>query len=273
MSQATSSSPAWLQALRAQARQAPRRPRLPLVVAGHTVGSVEDGVLASLPGATALGLSRQLDEQGPSWHLHAAPTEAAVTAALQPLALALQAAGRCGPWRNEQLAVVGAQGQRLGTVERGAVRVLGLATQAVHLVGLAPDGRHWVQQRAHDKPNDPGLWDTLMGGMVSAADTLHEALARETWEEAGLHVEQMPAVRHGGHVEFARPSAEGGGCGYMVERIDWFVGQLPEGRAPENQDGEVAQFALLTREELVQRVAAGEFTLEASLIIAASLGL
>jgi len=27
----------------------------------------------------------------------------------------------------------------------------------------------WVQQRALDKANDPGLWDTLMGGMVSAA--------------------------------------------------------------------------------------------------------
>lgn len=264
---------AWLPALREQARQAPRRPRLPLVVAGHTLGSVEDAVLGKLPGAAGLGLSRQLDERGPSWHLRAEPSEAGVTAAFQPLALALRAAGRCGPWRDEQLAVVGAQGQRLGTIERGAVRVLGLATQAVHLVGLAPDGRHWVQQRAHDKPNDPGLWDTLMGGMVSAADTLHEALARETWEEAGLHVEQMPALSHGGHVEFARPSAEGGGCGYMVERIDWFVGEVPDGRVPENQDGEVAQFALLTREELLQRVAAGEFTLEASLIIAASLGL
>jgi hypothetical protein len=71
----------------------------------------------------------------------------------------LRAARRCGPWRDEQLR--GRHpGQRLGTVERGAVRVLGLATQAVHLVGVAPDGRHWVQQRALDKPNDPGLWDT-----------------------------------------------------------------------------------------------------------------
>ena len=74
----------------------------------------EDAVLGTLPGAAALGLSRQLDEHGPSWHLQAEPTEAGVTAALQPLALALRAAGRCGPWRNEQLAVVGTQGQRGG---------------------------------------------------------------------------------------------------------------------------------------------------------------
>ena len=72
----------------------------------------------------------------------------------------------------------------IGQVERGAVRPLGIATQAVHLVGHAADGRIWVQQRALNKANDPGLWDTLMGGMVSAADTVATALVRETWEEA-----------------------------------------------------------------------------------------
>ena len=263
---------AWLPALREQARQAPRRPRLPLVVAGHTLGSVEDAVLGKLPGAAGLGLSRQLDERGPSWHLRAEPSEAGVTAAFQPLALALRAAGRCGPWRDEQLAVVGAQGQRLGTIERGAVRVLGLATQAVHLVGLAPDGRHWVQQRAHDKPNDPGLWDTLMGGMVSAADTLHEALARETWEEAGLRLEQLQTLAAGGRVQFARPSSEAGGAGYMVERIDWYHATVPEGVVPVNQDGEVARFECLTHGEVHERLARGAFTPEAALVLAGFYG-
>jgi 8-oxo-dGTP pyrophosphatase MutT (NUDIX family) len=265
-------TPAWLTRARAAAQQDALRPRLPLLVAGLRIGSVEDEVLAFVADlAPALPLQREDTPRGPVWQLDCAPED--ITTTLNELAQALREANLCGPWRDEQLGVLGPAARRLGTIERGAVRVLGLATQAVHLVGLAPDGRHWVQQRAHDKPNDPGLWDTLMGGMVSAADTLHEALARETWEEAGLHVEQMTALSHGGHVEFARPSAEGGGCGYMVERIDWFVGQVPDGRPPENQDGEVAQFALLTREELLQRVAAGEFTLEASLIIAASLGL
>jgi hypothetical protein len=58
----------------------------------------------------------------------------------------------------------------------------------------------------------------------------------------------------------------------MVERIDWFSARVPDGRAPENQDGEVACFELLPPERLRERVAAGEFTLEASLIIAACLG-
>lgn len=152
------------------------------------------------------------------------------------------------------------------------MRVLGLATQAVHLVGCTADGAMWVQQRAFDKPNNPGMWDTLMGGMVSAADSLASAVERETWEEAGLRVAALQGVAHSGHVEFAQPSDEAGGCGYMVERIDWFRAQVPEGMAPVNQDGEVARFELLPRTALLERLARGAFTPEASLILAAALG-
>jgi hypothetical protein len=67
------------------------------------------------------------------------------------MAQLLRTQGRCGPWRNEQLDVHGQDGALVATVERGAVRVLGVATQAVHLVGSAPDGRMWVQQRALNK--------------------------------------------------------------------------------------------------------------------------
>ena len=182
-------------------------------------------------------------------------------------------------WRGEQLAVLGDQGQRLGSVERGAVRPLGIATRAVHLVGQTPDGRVWVQQRALDKSNDPGQWDTLMGGMVSAQDELGTALARETWEEAGLVLGDLRAVAHGGCVRIQRPTADAGdggddaGIGYMVEAIDWFHCTVPDGMLPVNQDGEVAQFKLLTHAELAASLQRGEFTLEAALVLVAAFGL
>ena len=72
-------------------------------------------------------------------------------------------------------------------MERAVVRPLGITTFAVHLLA-SPDGRHWVQQRSLTKPNDPGLWDTLMGGMIPASDSMAQALERETWEEAGLRL-------------------------------------------------------------------------------------
>ncbi len=97
----------------------------------------------------------------------------------------------------------------------------------------------WVQRRSLTKPNHPGKWDTLMGGMVSAQDSLRQALARETWEEAGLDVAALTQVVHGGHVDFSRPSREGGGVGFMRERIDWFSAQVPDGQVPRNQEAEV----------------------------------
>ncbi len=265
-----SAAPAWVAAARARAQRPPRVPRLPLWVAGQAVGSVEPGVLDEIASKGLLDKRYQLskDERG-GWSLHASGE---ATPALDALAQALRAQGRCGPWRNEQLAVCDAQGRRIGTIERGAVRPLGLATQAVHLVARAPDGRMWVQLRAFDKPNNPGQWDTLMGGMVSAADTLPQALARETWEEAGLRLEALHGVAHGGHVQLAVPSEEAHGCGYMVECIDWFHATVPGGMVPQNQDGEVERFELLAPEALLERLARGAFTPEAALVLAAALG-
>lgn len=260
----------WVAGARAAAHQPPVLPRVPLAVAGQVVGSAAPGVLEKisalgpLEGGHRLVLKEHAGQW--AWHLDAAPGQA--TMALNALAAVLRARDQCGPWRNEQLAVPNAQGEVIATVERGAVRVLGVATRAVHLVGLAPDGRMWVQQRSRTKPNNPGMWDTLMGGMVSAADTTDEALARETWEEAGLHIAALAGVARGGHVVFSRPSREGGGIGFMVERIDWFRATVPEGMEPANQDGEVERFDLLDLGEVQRQVARGEFTQEAGLVIA-----
>ena len=211
-------------------------------------------------------LGYQLLKEEPSgWHLLLGQND--VTTCLNQLADLLRDAGLAGAWRNEQLAVRNESGGQIGTVERGAVRPLGIATLAVHLVGQSPDGRFWVQQRAFDKPNDPGKWDTLMGGMVSSVDTVETALERETWEEAGLNIADLKNLRYGGRQSNCRPSSDGA-AGYMQEFIEWYVATLPDGLMPINQDGEVAQFALIDQAHLLAGMQRGEFTLEASLIMA-----
>ncbi len=266
----------WLRALRAQALQPPLRPRVPLWAGTALVGSVEPDFLekigrhGNLDGLCLLSTIEHSTEAGttPGWRL-----QGDVTAGLNRLAAALRAAGLAGAWRHEQLAVCDASGVRVGTVERAAVRPLGIATLGVHLVGQSPDGRFWVQQRAFDKANDPGKWDTLMGGMVSSNDTVETALARETWEEAGLHIADLEGLRYGGRLTTQRPASDGGGAGYVVENIDWYVCTVPEGVEPVNQDGEVAQFFLMDPAQLLEALQGGAFTLEAALILAHVMGL
>lgn len=267
--------PDWLLRARADARQPPRRARLPFFADGHPVGSVEPGILDEIVLQSLLDVRYKLSIQerfaAPVWCLEAPHGE--LTAAFDALARALRALGHCGPWRNEQLAVCTAQGKCLGTIERGLVRVLGIATQAVHLVGTAPGGHLWVQQRAADKANYPLHWDTLMGGMVSAQDTVAQALARETWEEAGLRMADLADVRWGGALRFRQPDADGGGdIGYMHEDIHWYAATVPQGLAPHNQDGEVAQFALWPAAQVQQVLAQGRFTPEAALVWAGYAG-
>ena len=143
--------------------------------------------------ANKYGCEQLLKKEQSGWHLM--PGESDVTTSLNKLANLLRHAGLAGAWRNEQLAVRDEWGRQIGTIERAAVRPLGIATLAVHLVGQTTDGRFWVQQRALNKPNDPGKWDTLMGGMVSSADTVETALERETWEEAGLRIADLKNLR------------------------------------------------------------------------------
>ena len=261
--------PTWLAAARRAMQSPPRKARLPLWVNGQAVGSLVEHFLIDTGIAGRLGgdaLLSKRERSGTAVWLLESPTQDA-TALMGRLADALRDAGRSGPWRNEQLAVQAVDGSRIGTVERGAVRVLGIATLAVHLVGIAPDGRLWVQQRAANKANYPLHWDTLMGGMVSAQDSLEQALARETWEEAGLQIADLQGLRHGGVLRFRQPDSDGGGdLGYMYEDIHWYAATGPEGTEPRNQDGEVAQFALWQAGEVQQQLAQARFTPEAALV-------
>lgn len=256
----------WLRELRAKAIQPPLRPRVPLWAGESVIGSVEPDFLHQITlQPLSEGHHPLLKEEHPErlgWRLMGD-----VTTSLNRVAVALLEAGLAGAWRNEQLAVPDQLGHRKGTVERAAVRPLGITTLAVHLVGQTPDGRFWVQQRAFDKANDPGQWDTLMGGMVSAADTVETALVRETWEEAGLHAADLQDMGYGGRLSTCRPCSDGKGAGYVSENIDWYCCTVPEGLVPSNQDGEVEQFCLMDAGQLLDALQRDEFTTEAALIL------
>lgn len=260
------SSPDWVLRLRAAADQPPLRERLPLRWGGVEIGSAELKVLQQIEQAFSFQTQKPLRRDASGWHVDGNLTES-----LARIALVMRDLGIADQWRNEQLPVIDSGEHVLGTVERAAVYPLGLRSRAVHLVGATSDGQFWVQQRALNKANDPGQWDTLMGGMITAVDSIETALERETWEEAGLRLADLYSLEWGGVVHVHRPTSDGVGS-YISERIDWYRAIIAGDRTPVNQDGEVAQFARVSRASMEAGVAAGRFTLEAGLVIAASLG-
>lgn len=258
--------PDWVLRLRAASDQPPDRQRVPFSWGGIELGSAEPVVLQQIEKAFSYQRMSVLRHEASGWRIDGDLTES-----LAHIARTMRELNIAHVWRNELLPVIDANEHVLGRIERAAVRPLGLRTRAVHLVGQTSDGQFWVQQRALNKANDPGLWDTLMGGMVTADDTLDSALERETWEEAGLRVDELFSLSYGGVVHIHRPTNDGVG-GYISERIDWYRAIVSGNHTPVNQDGEVERFAKVPRESLMAGIAAGKFTMEAGLVVAAALG-
>jgi len=256
-----SEPPAWLARARREAEAAPARPRVPLDLEGagmrHRVGSIEPAIAARM---AAAGLP--LRSAGDGWCVDA-PAQPALAA----IAAWLHAERIASHWRDELLAVVDVDGRTLAAIERGVVRILGLSTEAVHLVGCRAAGGTWVQLRSAGKATDPGLWDTLMGGQVAAGESIEATLARETLEEAGLALADLHGLERCAPIVMRRPVREG----YLVERIAVFRATLDDGVVPINRDGEVERLECLADAALVESLAARKFTLEATLILGAEL--
>ena len=242
-----------------QAQLAPASPRLPLRWQGAVVGSVAESMVAVLS-SSGLALHWQASQErgGLCWHL---PTDPALTFA--GIREFLHSSGVLVWPSVERLPVWGSAGQELGWVPRDLVRYLGISTHSVHVVGWQGDVS-WVQERANNKAEDPGLWDTLIGGTVAWEENPSQTLEREAWEEAGLSLRQLQSLTSLGTIKIQRPMHDPEGWAYQEETIHCLSAQLPPGVRPLNQDGEVAAFYALKAEELNHALASGQFTLAAT---------
>ncbi|MFA7680194.1 MAG: NUDIX domain-containing protein [Pigmentiphaga sp.] len=252
-----------------QACQAPASPWMPLRIASQPCGWMHPQVLACLHdagceldhGQEGIDILSVLAGESPS-HCHDA-----ISAWLMRAAGALREAGMLKAWRDEKLDVLTHDGHCLGEIERSAIRPFGFRTRAVHLNAWSADGRLWIAQRSLKKNTDPGKWDTLVGGLVSAGETPKLAMLRESWEEAGLTEEHLEAVKPAGKCLVQRPLPEG----FQVEEVIVFDVMLDDEVEPQNQDGEVHSIHLCDLDEVRHRLQRGEFTLEAELSIYLSL--
>jgi 8-oxo-dGTP pyrophosphatase MutT (NUDIX family) len=169
--------------------------------------------------------------------------------------------GYVGRWRDEELDVQPEGGGTvLGRIDRCAVRALGITTHSVRLNGYLADGRLLVARRAAHKRIDPGLWDNLAGGLVAAGEQFGEAIARETYEEAGLDISASP-LQEGGHLRVCREVPDG----LLCEVVHVFDLDLPPDVQTENRDGEVERFESWEIERVLAAIEQADFTVEAAL--------
>ena len=168
--------------------------------------------------------------------------------ALMPVLEVLAEDGFIPGWRNERYRI-----EDLFDIERAAARPFGLTTQAVHVNGIVGE-RMWLARRSATKPIDPGMLDNLVGGGVTAGLSPVQVLLKEAWEEAGIPAELACKATAGGTMSVLREVPEG----VQSETISVYDLELPADFRPQNQDGEVSEFKLVTFAEVEREMLAYE---------------
>jgi 8-oxo-dGTP pyrophosphatase MutT (NUDIX family) len=171
---------------------------------------------------------------------------------LTPVVEQLGKEGFIPGWRNERYRIADAF-----EIERAAARPFGLTTQAVHLNGIAGDCM-WLARRSATKQIDPGMLDNLVAGGISVGFSAETTMVKEAWEEAGIPAQLARQAVAAGTVSVLREVPEG----VQSELVSIYDLELAEDFRPQNQDGEVSEFKLLT----FSAVEREELTYEAQLV-------
>lgn len=253
---------ALYQQLSQRVQEVPVSGSRPLIIAGKIAGFIHPDAIHALQGKNYF----KQDELA-VYLAEASLNRTELNNVMLDVALCLRDAGLTRTWRDELLDVY-AEGTTIAQIERAAMRPLGLLTQAIHLNGWTPEGDIYLQLRASTKAFDPNMWDTLVGGLLNAEDSLAEGLNREAQEEAGLSpldMKQRTPIRTILRMRRRLPE------GYQLEDILVSDCIIPNTATLENQDGEVEKIEAFKPTEVIQMIEEGMITIEAAIVLLDSL--
>lgn len=191
----------------------------------------------------------------------------ALSEAFDRVARPLHDAGYFVQWRDELLSVFDLDsGKCIALAERGLFRFLGMLTTSVYAVGTRRDGRVFVSLRSRTKQVDPGLWDALAAGMISANESRETAVEREIAEEAGLTCGYT--IDSGWTCLKVRRTVPEG---WMAE--DAYVCRVvvDDDAHPKNVDGEVEEIRCVCKDELFTMIKHGQTPVDTGLVFLNSL--
>ncbi|KMY91498.1 uncharacterized protein YJR142W isoform X1 [Drosophila simulans] len=161
-------------------------------------------------------------------------------------------------WRDEYFEVK-ADCRALLKMERAATPLFGVRKYGVDINGYV---RHptlglciWLQQRSNTKETWPGKWDNMVGGGLSVGFGIKETAIKEAAEEASIPSDLVKNLVSAGCVSFYFESRQG-----LFPNTEYvFDLELPLDFVPQNADGEVQAFELLTAKDCVERVFTSDF--------------
>jgi len=101
-------------------------------------------------------------------------------------------AGSAQPNKNEIFDVVNINDEVIDQQPRHIVHERNLLHRAVHALVYDENNRLYLQKRSLCKDTNPGLWDTSMGGHLESGESYDQAAVRETFEELGIELDDLP---------------------------------------------------------------------------------
>ena len=172
------------------------------------------------------------------------------TNAVSPILKALHQEGIIDSWVGELYAVNQQYGEEpVFLMERAAVSFFGVRGYGVHVNGLVEksDGMYiWVARRTKDKPFWPGKLDQMVAGGQPAGIGRLENVIKESAEEANIPESIASTAKLNSTIHYRGTSSRG----MNVDTLFNYDVFLPEDFVPENTDGEVDEFILMTLEEM-----------------------
>ena len=179
---------------------------------------------------------------------------AATSAAVDGVVDALLAENRVPKWRNETFDVAPRWGAPpVFRLDRGAVPFFGTRAYGVHLNGYRRErgGIYlWIGRRAPDKKVAPDKLDNIVAGGIGNGHGVEETLLKEGVEEASLPKSLTQRAVSVGAVSY-RMETE---LGIRDDVLFVYDLEIPADCVPQNQDGEIVRFELMSAADVLERV-------------------
>ncbi|CAG9560342.1 unnamed protein product [Danaus chrysippus] len=231
----------------------------PFLVAGHQVGLIRPDILKYLRTfPEVFRITGEYVELNPAFRNYQERTSK-VAEVLQSLRKENEICALKG-WRDECFEVsTPFHHESLLEMDRSAVCLFGIRNYGISVNGYLFHPSKglciWLQQRSFTKQTWPGKWDCFVSGGLAVGFGILETAIKEVAEEASVVGELVKKLVPAGCVSFYFESERG-----LFPNTEYVYDlELPLEFVPQNADGEVETFELLTAEECVQRALSPQF--------------